>query len=83
MLRERHFDARLLEIPNAPPIVFGERFVPGAKHTFVFYVHYDGQPVTASEWNTPPFQPVLRTVNGEQRIYAVPPGMIRRPSGLS
>jgi acetylornithine deacetylase/succinyl-diaminopimelate desuccinylase-like protein len=70
MLRERHFDSRLLEIPNVPPIVFGERLVPGAKHTFVFYAHYDGQPVTPSEWQTPPFKPVLKTVNGEQRIYA-------------
>ena len=29
-------------------------------HTVVFYAHYDGQPVTPSEWMTPPFQPTLR-----------------------
>ena len=70
MLQERHFDARLLSIPGVPPIVFGERLVPGAEHTFVFYAHYDGQPVTPSEWETPPFTPTLRTVDGEQRVYA-------------
>ncbi len=69
-LSKRHFEARLLSIPGAPSIVFGERLVPGAKHTFVFYAHYDGQPITASEWDTPPFSPVVRTVKGEQRIYA-------------
>lgn len=70
LLRERHFDTRLLSIPDAPPVVFGERRVPGAKHTFVFYAHYDGQPVTPSEWDSPPFKPTLRMVDGEQRIYA-------------
>jgi acetylornithine deacetylase/succinyl-diaminopimelate desuccinylase-like protein len=70
MLRQRHFEAHLLEVPPAPPVVYGERVVPGARHTFVFYAHYDGQPVTPSEWETPPFKPVVRMVNGEQRIYA-------------
>jgi acetylornithine deacetylase/succinyl-diaminopimelate desuccinylase-like protein len=69
-LQQRHFEARLLEIPGAPPVVFGERVIPGAKHTFVFYAHYDGQPITPSEWESPPFSPVVRTVNGEERIYA-------------
>ncbi len=70
LLRERHFETRLLSIPGSPPIVFGQRQTPGAKHTIVFYAHYDGQPVTASEWQNPPFIPVLREVDGEQRIYA-------------
>lgn len=70
LLQQRHFEARLLSIPGAPAVVFGERRVPGAKHTIVFYAHYDGQPVTPSEWRTPPFVPTLREVDGEQRIYA-------------
>ena len=41
-----------------------------ATHTIVFYAHYDGQPVTPSEWQTPPFTPVLKDVAGEQRIFA-------------
>ena len=70
LLEQRHFSARLLSIPGAPPVVFGERKVAGATHTIVFYAHYDGQPVTPSEWQNPPFSPVVRDVNGEQRIYA-------------
>ncbi len=70
LLQQRHVTARLLSIPGAPPVVFGERRVSGATHALVFYAHYDGQPVTASEWQNPPFSPTLKTVNGEQRIYA-------------
>ena len=60
-LRSRGFDARLLTVPQAPPVVFGSLTTPGAARTVVFYAHYDGQPVTLSQWATPPFEPVLRT----------------------
>jgi acetylornithine deacetylase/succinyl-diaminopimelate desuccinylase-like protein len=70
-LHQRNIDARLLEIPNAPAIVYAHIDTPGAQHTIVFYAHYDGQPVTPSEWDIlTPFTPTLRTINGEQRIYA-------------
>jgi acetylornithine deacetylase/succinyl-diaminopimelate desuccinylase-like protein len=70
-LKKRGVESRLLSIPDAPSIVYGQIAVPGALHTIVFYAHYDGQPVTPSEWeNGAPFTPVLREVNGEQRIYA-------------
>jgi acetylornithine deacetylase/succinyl-diaminopimelate desuccinylase-like protein len=70
-LQRRSIDARLLEIPGAPPVVYGRIDTPGATHTIVFYAHYDGQPVTPSEWDIPtPFTPTLRTVDGDQRIYA-------------
>jgi len=70
-LRDRGIDSRLLSLPGAPSVVFGQIDVPGAKHTIVFYAHYDGQPVTPSEWDGgSPFTPVVREVNGEQRIYA-------------
>ena len=70
-LKKRDIDSRLLSVPDAPPVVFGQIDVPGAQHTIVFYAHYDGQPVTPSEWDGgSPFTPVVREVNGEQRIYA-------------
>ncbi len=57
--------------PGANPVVYGEIKTPGAKHTIVFYAHYDGQPVTPEEWESKtPFTPVTRMVNGEPRIYA-------------
>ena len=71
MLTARHVAARLLEIPNVPPVVFGEIKTPGAKRTIVFYAHYDGQAVTPADWEGgEPFKPVFRDVNGERRIYA-------------
>jgi acetylornithine deacetylase/succinyl-diaminopimelate desuccinylase-like protein len=70
-LRERGVDSQLLSLTGAPSVVFGKIDVAGAEHTIVFYAHYDGQPVTPSEWDGgSPFTPVVREVNGEQRIYA-------------
>jgi acetylornithine deacetylase/succinyl-diaminopimelate desuccinylase-like protein len=71
MLKKRGVEARLLTVPDAPPVVFGEIKTPNAKHTIVFYAHYDGQPVTPPEWEgASPFTPVMRKVNGEDRIFA-------------
>jgi len=71
LLKQRSVEARLLSIAGPPPVVYGHIDVPGAQHTIVFYAHYDGQPVTPSEWEGgSPFTPVIREVNGEQRIYA-------------
>jgi acetylornithine deacetylase/succinyl-diaminopimelate desuccinylase-like protein len=70
-LQKRGIGARLLSLPGAPSVVLGQIDTPGAQHTIVFYAHYDGQPVTPSEWDGgAPFTPVVREVNGEQRIYA-------------
>jgi acetylornithine deacetylase/succinyl-diaminopimelate desuccinylase-like protein len=71
MLRSRSVESRLLSIPGVPPVVYGQIPVPGAQRTIVFYAHYDGQPVTPSEWEGgSPFTPVIRDVDGEPRIYA-------------
>jgi len=80
MLRTRSVESRLLSIPGAPPIVYGQITVPGAQHTIVFFAHYDGQPVTPSEWEGgSPFTPEIREVDGEPRIYARSAGMTRQP----
>jgi acetylornithine deacetylase/succinyl-diaminopimelate desuccinylase-like protein len=60
LLEKRGVKTRLLEVPGAPPVVFGEIQTPGATRTLVFYAHYDGQPLDPKEWATPPWQPVLR-----------------------
>ena len=71
MLKSRGVESQLLSIPGAPSVVYGQINVPGAQHTIVFYAHYDGQPVTPSEWEGgSPFTPVIRQVDGAQRIYA-------------
>jgi len=75
-LRQRGLTAQLLTAPGlpAPPIVFGELRASNttpATRTIVFYAHYDGQPVTPSEWTTgQPFTPVVKQVDGEPRLYA-------------
>jgi acetylornithine deacetylase/succinyl-diaminopimelate desuccinylase-like protein len=60
MLAKRGVSARLVEEPDANPVVYGEIRTPGATRTIVFYAHYDGQPLDPKEWLTPPFEPVLR-----------------------
>jgi hypothetical protein len=71
MLEKRGVESQLLRIQDANPVVFGEVRIPNAKHTIVFYAHYDGQPVTPAEWESnAPFTPVVRKVNGEDRIFA-------------
>jgi acetylornithine deacetylase/succinyl-diaminopimelate desuccinylase-like protein len=86
MLEQRGFHTQKLTVTGAPPVVFGELNSPGAKHTLLFYAHYDGQPVDQAQWASNPWQPVLRDgpvdgktialeslkrpLNPEWRIYA-------------
>jgi hypothetical protein len=65
-LAKRGVSARLLEVPNAPPVVYAEINPPNATGTVTFYAHYDGQPVEPVKWTDPPFTP---TFHGD-RIYA-------------
>ncbi|HEY6484367.1 MAG TPA: M20/M25/M40 family metallo-hydrolase, partial [Steroidobacteraceae bacterium] len=71
MMGKRHLAPRLLRLATGSPVVYGERLVPGARHTYVFYAHYDGQPVDPAEWTTPPFRPVLRTGRLDSGAQAV------------
>ncbi len=59
-LIKRGVAARLVSVPGANPVVFGEIRTPGATRTIGFYAHYDGQPLDPKEWTTPPFTPTLR-----------------------
>ena len=60
LLEQRGVAARLLEVKGSPPAVHGELRAPGTGFTLMIYAHYDGQPVTESDWVSPPWQPVLR-----------------------
>ena len=61
MLTKRGIATRLLESPTGgPPAVYGELRTPGATRTAILYAHYDGQPVEAAKWATPPWEPTLR-----------------------
>jgi acetylornithine deacetylase/succinyl-diaminopimelate desuccinylase-like protein len=82
MMKKRGMSAKLLEVPDAPPLVYGELLQPGASSTYVFYGHYDGQPVDPKEWATPPFIPTLRDARLDKggKIVSLPaPGESLNP----
>jgi acetylornithine deacetylase/succinyl-diaminopimelate desuccinylase-like protein len=78
MLEKRGVAAKLVSVPDANPVVFGEIKTPGATRTIVLYAHYDGQPLDPKEWATPPFTPTLRDKRFEQdgQVISLPaPGV--------
>jgi acetylornithine deacetylase/succinyl-diaminopimelate desuccinylase-like protein len=81
MLRRRGVATRLLEVPGAPPAVYGELRAPGARRTVVFYAHYDGQPVDPARWTGEPWKPVLRDGRLEDGAREVPPASWEAPLG--
>jgi acetylornithine deacetylase/succinyl-diaminopimelate desuccinylase-like protein len=61
-LAERGFAATKWQVDGAQaPLVFGQLSTSGAHRTVVFYAHYDGQPVTPSQWGSDPFVPIMRS----------------------
>lgn len=66
MFERRGATSKLLRIEGAPPVVVLSIPAESSKKTIAFYAHYDGQPVDASQWTTPPWEPVVR----DGRIYA-------------
>lgn len=82
MLEKRGIAAKLVTVPGANPLVFGEIRAPGATRTIVLYAHYDGQPLDPKEWSSPPFEPTLRngTVEDGGKVIPLPePGASFNP----
>jgi len=60
MFEKRRFAPEILPTAGTSPLVVAERRRPNVRRTLTFYFHYDGQPVTPSEWiYDPPFKPVI------------------------
>ena len=75
MLERRGIQTQLLAIPGRGPVVLGGLDTPGATRTVIFYLHYDGQPVNATEWvDTKPFEPALRnaTIQASGKLIPFP-----------
>ncbi len=66
MLERRGMKPEIWETPSTP-LVYGERLVPGAARTILFYIHFDGQPVEKSGWKQrDPWSPVIRAGSLEE-----------------
>ncbi len=64
MFDKRGLTTRFLTIDGAPPIVVADLKVPGVTKTIAYYAHYDGQPVDAKQWKSPPWTPIMRDAAG-------------------
>jgi acetylornithine deacetylase/succinyl-diaminopimelate desuccinylase-like protein len=73
MYAKRGIKLHRLEVEGAPPALFGELPVEGARESVVVYAHYDGQPVVPAQWaNGKPFEPELRDAAGKLAPLAPP-----------
>ncbi len=57
-IAKRGFSSEMVTAGRAPYII-ASKSVPGATKTLLIYAHFDGQPVAAWNWATPPFKPTL------------------------
>ena len=72
-MRRLKLDGRVLETDGGNPAVFGERRVPGATRTVLFYCHYDTKPIPLSGWLQPnPIEPVFRRGLAEDGVAIEP-----------
>lgn len=66
LLKELGFNTQRLEVPEAPPAIYGERR-GRSPFTLLLYNHYDVQPAEPLElWLTPPYEPTVR----DGKLYA-------------
>jgi len=66
MVEEIGGTTRVLDMPGAAPLIYGEMKSSRSNKTILFYNHYDVQPEVPIElWKSPPFKPEIR----EGRLY--------------
>jgi len=69
---KRNFKVDILSSAGSP-IVLASRISPKAKHTVLFYMHFDGQPVDKRKWfQEDPFKPVLKKKDAQGKWSKVP-----------
>ncbi|MGH9144248.1 MAG: hypothetical protein ACRD2I_24175, partial [Vicinamibacterales bacterium] len=71
MLERRGMKPEVWDTPSTP-LVYGERLVPGATRTILFYIHFDGQPVEKAAWKqADPWTPIIRAGTLEEGAQEV------------
>ncbi len=65
---------QLLRVEGAPPLVVGTWRAAKSSRWITFYAHYDGQPVDAKQWTSPPWEPLLRGADGKTIAWRDAPG---------
>jgi acetylornithine deacetylase/succinyl-diaminopimelate desuccinylase-like protein len=61
MVEEMGGKTKVMQLPGAAPLVYGELKSSRSKKTVLFYNHYDVQPEVPLElWKSPPFKPEVR-----------------------
>ncbi len=66
MVEEIGGTAKMIKLPGAAPLVYGEARSSKSDKTILFYNHYDVQPEDPiGLWNSPPFKPEVR----DGRLY--------------
>lgn len=61
MFRQRGFQIDIVRTAHSPVLIGALEPAGRPARTLTFYFHYDGQPVTPSEWrDSGPFQPIFR-----------------------
>jgi len=70
--QKRGVSMSFLEIPGAPPVLFGKLTSPGVTRTLGIYVHYDGQPAGKEGWLQPPWTPTLYSGPPESGALPLP-----------
>ncbi len=70
---EYGFDEAEIVETSGHPAVVAHAFVDGDPEndapTVLVYGHYDVQPVTPADWDTPPFEPTLKEVDGREYLH--------------
>lgn len=57
---KRGFSSKTVRADGAPYIL-AQRMTANASKTVLIYAHFDGQPVEPTDWQTPPFEPTLKS----------------------
>lgn len=65
LLKREGFAVEIWNTPSAKPYVFAKMEFSPELPTLLIYSHYDGVPVDVDKWSTPPFEPTIKSINGE------------------